>query len=210
MDPLELEKGFNEEILAISNYPEIITGNENVAYASSATSTGKRLVRAFGKYGVRSKDELKEKHPGTYEQEVWNPNVEDAKRFAERLRSRHKYVLNASEFHIIGWEQEHYNALWEQVIRKKNFNPIYFNDEHDNEYHYSEGSVRELLWGIMWQKDTLDEDGSRLVWGDEAEKIWEAIQDYEKVGVKPANLINLHREIWLYIKGKQPNSAIIL
>jgi len=198
MDALELEKRFNEEILAISKYPEIITGNENVAYASSATSTGKRLLEALGRHGARSKDELREKHPGAYEREVWNPNVEDAKGFAERLRSRHKYVLNASEFHIKGWEQGHYNALWEQVIRKDNFNPICFNEG----YHYSDGCVRELLLGIKCRKDTLDANGSGLVWGDEAEKIWQAIGDYEKIGVTPQNLINLHRDIWLYIESR--------
>jgi len=206
-DQLKLERWLIHEIATCVDIPEIILDREElikegVIYGSTPTTTGPRLFETFGKHGVKSIDELNKKDPNIFIEEVWVPNVEDGKDFVGELKRKgpdrgYKYVINASKLHVNGWKGKHYMSFFEHVIRKPYVKGICFNT--DKRYEYSDGCVQEFLLGLKMDKELRNREYSLLKPKDEADRIWNAIEHIDGLGINPEKLIDLHREISLYL-----------
>ncbi len=201
MDLIELEERRIIEIDALEEFLESFSPVEGVEdkvlYASTPTRTGKRFFDALKKHGVASLEELNRKDPDIFTNEIWIPNLVNARDFIRELKIKghergYKYVIDASKLHVKDWTPQHYMTLWKQVIEKPYVNPLCFNDN----YHYSLGSVEEYLQGLMCKKDTRQREGFLpLKVQNELEKLSEAIKYIYSAGANPQKYMDFHREI---------------
>ncbi len=164
---------------------------KDVIYASSPITTGYRMYKTFEKYKIKSAEELKAVDKEIFRNEIMNKNIDDGLKFKQELNKKYKYVIAPGEFFAKGWAQEHYMSLWEKVIKKFS-NIICFNDN----YHYSNGCVGELIIGIKNDKELRKrEDFSVIKVKDELNYIEKAIEHIDKIGADTKNLSNLYIEL---------------
>jgi hypothetical protein len=208
MNLLELEE---RRIIEIDAFKELLESfspvagvEDRIAYASTPTRTGKRLIDAFKKHGVRNRKELDTKGPGIFIKEVWKPNIADAKKFVKELVLEgpgrgYNHVLDASRLHIKEWTPEHYMSLWKYIIPKEEINPLCFNNSSHNPYYFSLGSIEEYLKGLEHKKDLRGREGFQpLRVEDELEKFWQAIRYISEAGADPKKHMDFFRDIREY------------
>jgi len=164
---------------------------KDVIYASSPVTTGYRMYKTFEKYKVKSTEELKAVNKDIFRNEIMNKNIDDGLKFKQELNKQYKYVIAPGEFFAKGWAQEHYMSLWEKVIKKFS-NKICFN----NNYHYSNGCVGELIIGIKNNKELRKKENFTLIKvKEELNNIEKAIEHIDKIGADTKVLTNLYMEL---------------
>lgn len=180
---------------ALNAYDTISNPMQEVVYASSPITSGKRMYEIFRAHGASSIEDLKQIDPNLYYEQIMSANIGDGIKFGQDLVSRgFAQVIVPGKFFQEGWSQEHYMSLWEQVIDRF-AEQIHFN----NYWQYSNGCAQEFLFGMHHNLPLFSRDGIQMNPGEEAGKIRLAIDEIDKVGVNPITLYNTYRRIELAI-----------
>jgi len=204
---LEVEKKLKEEIdktyidevnSAISAFGSMIDLEDLEAqgispiYTSSPITTGLLMYKQFGKYNVKTMEELIGINPNV-RKELMNQNIQEGIRFGQEIRKRgFPIVITPGIFFAKGWAQEHYMSLWKSVIVDKASIVVY-----DDNFHYSDGCAEEFLIGLQYNKELRSRKGFEIINPkDEIPKFEEAITQIErKIGQIPKKLYNSYTEI---------------
>ncbi len=198
----EVEKTVQDEIKStISAYKSIVSQGRlqefgvRPIYASGPITTGFRLYEALEKYNVKTIEELVVIDPDI-RKKIMDANIRDGMEFADEIRSKERpLVINPGDFFAKGWTQVHYMGLWEPVI--KEFAPVL---DFNYKFHYSDGSVEELLIGLRNDKELRTRKFKRLVLKDEIPLIEDAINHIDRIiGQVPQKLFNLYKGITEFV-----------
>lgn len=189
------ERQITHAIKATLNFAPAMIGVEQVIYASSPITTGKRMYDLFRAHGVTSVDALKTIDPNFFERDIMQANIADGRNFGEELRKQgNRYVIVPGEFFGPGWAQEHYMSLWKQII-KRHAREIRFNKK----WNFSNGSAEEFLIGLENGLPLIERGATTTMTQKEGlAKIQAAIDIIGKIGVEPKVLLDTAREIELY------------
>lgn len=167
---------------------------QQIIYASSPITTGKRMYNFFRKHKVGSVAELDKIDPAVYVEKIRKPNLVDGLMFGRDLRKLgYTSVIIPGVFFAEGWTQEHYISLWEQIIIKY-ADAVHFNKD----WQYSDGCVTEFLIALQHNKK-LWEGKKMLDPKDGLKKIKKAIEELDKKGISTKNLYISYRRIVLFL-----------
>ncbi len=159
-----------------------------VVYTSSPTTTGLRFYEALKNNPDKPLSEIK--------RDVMRENIESGMKLGEELsQAGFAHVIVPGKFFAEGWTQEHYMSLWEQVINRF-ATIICFNDG----WQYSTGCVEEFLIGLQKEKDMTDRTLSALDPRLELQKIGQAIEHIDEMGLEPSKLYDVYRRAVLYVE----------
>jgi hypothetical protein len=149
----------NDELLKYSSYDRRLNIAQvlnayrsilgNVAYASTAVTTGRHYYKVLEKYGVKTLDELNALDENILKEEIIKPNVREGNKFAEKLAKRiNKPVIAPGIFDVqlLGWTQDEGIFLWYEVIGEK-AESMHMADG----WGYVSGSRKEFKLGIKMQ-----------------------------------------------------------
>ncbi len=174
-----------------------VRSNHPTVYASSPTSTGKRMYDYFRTYRVISVPQLiKKTNRNFYLHHVMHVNIQEGIDFGLHLQTKGvEKIIVPGIFFAEGWTQDHYISLWERVINDE-VDEIIFN----HNWEYSDGCVQELLIGLRAGKTLrLRSDlKKKLDLSQALKKIKRAIQYVDSIGANSKNLYNTYRRIELH------------
>ncbi|MBU6500286.1 MAG: DUF4406 domain-containing protein [Patescibacteria group bacterium] len=191
-DILPQERRANIDIVS-SAYSSVL-GDK--AYLSMPITSGKRYYEILDHYGVKTVEELEKKIPGALREEIIIPNIDDGKKFAERLAPELDSSLIVPaifEARRQRWTQEEYMVLWLRLLTKS-VKEIYLLDG----WEYSNGGAIEFARGLMIRYRFIEERNDRLLIYDHkkrpvsieegARKLTEAIKDLTRRGHQTSTL----------------------
>ena len=199
---LKQEERIVKEIKSNLSMARSVTGKAPTYYASSPTSTGRRLYSYFKKYGATSVKELEKKTKRNFFREsVMNENIKEGELFGKYLQKKgFNRVIVPGIFFAEGWTQEHYISLWERVIVDCSDEVIF------NKYwEYSDGCVQEFWIGLREGKTLRFRESLNKEVNIKAalKLIREAINHVDKIGANANNLYNFYRRIDLHATSNQ-------
>jgi len=175
-----------EQRMALAAIDCVLDGSK-ACYASTQLTTGIRFYDLMRELGLRDPDLLKsELGEHGYEQRLWQPNVEEARAFAQRLREHlggRWAVVTPAPFVAPGWSQPEYLAFWAAFIRTHAC-AVYFNKG----WQYSRGCTYEYLVAHFSSVPTLDAEGQQLDLNDAIELIADATRSLQAEGLPPLGL----------------------
>lgn len=170
------------------------TPQQQIVYASSPITTGKRMYQFFLRHKVDSIEALNKIDPTLYPEKIRKVNLVDGLLFGRTLRKDgYTSVIIPGVFFAEGWTQEHYISLWEQVIIKF-ADAVHFNKD----WQYSDGCVAEF-WIALQHNKKLWEGKKMLEPKEGLAKIQKAIEELDKKGISTKNLYNFYRRIALFL-----------
>ena len=160
---------------------------DDCIYLSSEITSGERVFDLLRKHGASSREHLKEKLGGIYD-ELWNElmdgNLAEGRAFFERTHSEgHRNLINPGPFYARGWTQEHYLYLWEWVIVHK-CKEARFNSG----WNYSNGCTLEYAISLRKGIRTLGEDGRPMKAEDATKRIEHALDEYDEAGIDATSI----------------------
>lgn len=199
---LKQEERIIKEIKSSLSMVRTVTGKSPTYYASSPTSTGRRLYSHFKKHGVTSVKELEKKTKENFFREsIMSENIKEGESFGKYLQKNGlDRIIVPGTFFAEGWTQEHYISLWERVIVDCS-DEIIFNTH----WEYSDGCVQEFWIGLREGKTLRFRDSlnKEINVKDALKMIRKAINDVDKIGANANNLYNFYRRIDLQLSSNK-------
>lgn len=137
-------------------------GAKPLLYASTAISTGRRLLEALQKFKYTSKEEFMKKDIETYRKEVLIPNIQDGNEFAldcEKFAAEREssYIFAPSKFAGgMRWKDIQYMVFYRPIVEKYCWGMI-FNKRSG--FAASTGCLEEFSMGLEHNKELFVWDG---------------------------------------------------
>jgi hypothetical protein len=129
------------------------------AYFSMPITGGRLLYNTLDHYGVKTIQELEQKHPGALREEVIIPNIEAAKSFGKRVSDHALPIVIPGIFEARKqrWSQDEYMILWLRLITSA-IKELWLCEG----WEYSNGGAMEFCRGIMIHYRFIEERVDRL------------------------------------------------
>jgi len=134
--------------IAISSLGAALHTPQKVAYVSHFVTSGTRFLEQCEKYGVSTKEELKEIDPSIYKEKIMKPNLDEGMDFGKDIESRGLIAIVPGAFFAKGWVDKHYMTFWEAVIEKY-AQSVFFLEN----FHTSPGGIEELVIAKKLDRD---------------------------------------------------------
>ena len=152
---------YTDDVAMIFSALDCALHDGHVVYAGSEITSGFRVFEALRLYNLKNVGDLK-KQLGDhwYQDNIFKPNVESAKEFAEAIRATledNAIVITPAPFSHPGWNQIEYLYLWEQLLRTR-VKSIRFNAN----WQYSNGCTFEFAVADDASLPTFDHRGDPL------------------------------------------------
>lgn len=129
-----------------SAYRSVLSKEDQLAYVSTAITSGRRLYEALATEGV-SYDELKKRHPKLLFEQIIQPNIEFGIATARGVASRLDEPVVAPaifEARAQRWSQDEYMAMWLHMI-EENVGRMIMTPG----WEYSNGGAEEFLLAVQ-------------------------------------------------------------
>lgn len=132
---------------------DCIIERRTAIYSAVPITSGRRLWDLAKRLNMFQLHKIAGSHPRVFERDVFEPNLEDARRLAAELRRRHsETVVDPSRLFVSGWNQKDYRDIWRAFISKK-VSLLVLADG----WQYSFGCVEEVVCAVQNKIRVRDE-----------------------------------------------------
>ena len=181
-----LEK--TSEMIIIARSFDTIDAHE-FDYTSMPVSEGP-LMYAFLREKELPFDEKIKKHP-EYVDKVIKQNIQNAKKFAEKIKSKYRTpVIIPANFYHPEWTERDYLNLWIPVLDQKATRVHFING-----WHYANGCIREYIRAKELKKPCYDEEGNEITKEKALSLIDSAINELKTINVSHQKLEELRSNV---------------
>lgn len=164
-------------------YRSILSAEGQLAYVSTAITSGRRMYDLMDQLGIRDAEELKTKEPTVFLDRIIKPNIEEGTALAKKIAQKiGNPVIAPSIFEARKqrWSQDEYMAMWLKMI-EENVGLIYMAPG----WEYSGGGAEEYLHAVQmalgfkkrWNIDIFDAEGQPLYFHRGLEILVKALSD---------------------------------
>lgn len=184
-----------------SAYRSVLSKEGKLAYVSTAITSGLRMYEVLDTLGLRSADELKEKHPAVLFDQVIRPNIEAGNEVAKVLAAKEDRPVVAPaifEAKKQRWSQDEYMAMWLGMI-EENVGAMFMSPG----WEYSNGGAEEFLHAIQmalgfksrWDIEILDHERKPITVHAGLISIGQALRALHARGRKAPILADVFRSV---------------
>lgn len=163
----------NYDINLALSISDCIIDDRTALYIAMPITSGRRLWNLAKRIGIQNLEQISSLHPRLFEQEVFEPNLNDATQMVRGIRSRYSQpVIDPSRLVVREWTQEQYRSVWRAVISSKVSLLIV-----SNMWEYSIGCVEEVSSALENRIPILDQSDRLLTLNDISSAIAGALAD---------------------------------
>jgi hypothetical protein len=153
--------------------------NRTAIYAAVPITSGRRLWDLAKRLNIFELQRIAALRPRLFERDVFEPNLEDARRLAAELRRRHsETVVDPSRLFVPGWNQKDYRDIWRAFISKK-VSLLVLADG----WQYSLGCVEEAVCAVQNKVQVRDEGDNPISRAEMLSTITDALAEAKASGL---------------------------